>query len=255
MNINLVTVTPTIAKQLLNGNDHNRRIRPALVKMLRAEIEQGRWTVTHQGIALDDDGRLIDGQHRLKAIVESDTPVKMYVAKGIPTDAAAVIDGGVTRTYGDRALFAGDAITTTHIAIARTMRYGPSDFGLRSYGEVKGLVDKYRPAIDFVMTNRINSTATAPALAVVARAWYGRDHARLIEFLKVVALGDATGPEDWAAVRLRNTLIDNKTIGRVGSRTRTEIYRKTQSALDHFLRRQSMTKLYGTPDELYPIPA
>jgi hypothetical protein len=48
--------------------------------------------VTHQGIALDTDGVLIDGQHRLAAAVEADQPVDMLVITGVDAATFDVLD-------------------------------------------------------------------------------------------------------------------------------------------------------------------
>jgi hypothetical protein len=40
-------------------------------------MRRGDWRLTHQGIAFDASGALVDGQHRLAAIVEADVPVEI----------------------------------------------------------------------------------------------------------------------------------------------------------------------------------
>ncbi len=42
-------------------------------------MREGHWDTTHQGIAIASDGTLVDGQHRLLAIVESGVTVRMNV--------------------------------------------------------------------------------------------------------------------------------------------------------------------------------
>lgn len=68
MKTELVSVTPSLAREWLNKNTKNRPIRPTHVETLRQSLMRGEHVTTHQGIAFDSDGELIDGQHRLTAI-------------------------------------------------------------------------------------------------------------------------------------------------------------------------------------------
>lgn len=62
-------ITPEIAGYLLgNHNTLNRAIRDSQVDYYMAVIRSGQWHLTHQGMAMDTDGVLQDGQHRLQAI-------------------------------------------------------------------------------------------------------------------------------------------------------------------------------------------
>jgi hypothetical protein len=64
-------------------------------------IKRGEWIPTHQGVAFAKSGKLIDGQHRLEAIVEANIPVEMLVVTGVRDDAYKVLDNGIKRTMAD----------------------------------------------------------------------------------------------------------------------------------------------------------
>ena len=103
----LVTITPALARTLLDNNSlPNRNIAPARRRKYERAIKAGEWKTTHQGIALDANGGIIDGQHRLAAIANSGKTVKSYITYNLPTDTFDVIDQGKTRSYSD-ALQAG----------------------------------------------------------------------------------------------------------------------------------------------------
>jgi len=95
------TVTPREAAQWLeHSNGHNRHNRPlskSYVSYLAREIEVGNWRLTHQGIAFDSDGTLVDGQHRLSAIIEAKKPIQILVTLGLPVERFPIIDRGVAR--------------------------------------------------------------------------------------------------------------------------------------------------------------
>jgi hypothetical protein len=99
----IMTVTPDMAKEWLLNNTSNRPIRAQHVNALAVSITHGEWVVSHQGIAFSTGGTLLDGQHRLKAIIEADLPVQMLVTTGVNESAYKVLDCGVKRTIADLA--------------------------------------------------------------------------------------------------------------------------------------------------------
>lgn len=102
MHTQLVTMTPQWASQILEISNHgNRPIRRSAVKRLAESIRDGMWQITHQGIAIDTNGVLQDGQHRLSAIIEANQPVQILLTTGTHPHSYGVLDCGVGRTAGD----------------------------------------------------------------------------------------------------------------------------------------------------------
>ena len=97
----IMEVTPELAKAFLQKNTSNRAKRGRWISDLANMIQRGEWVTTHQGIAFAENGKLLDGQHRLEAIVLANKPVKMMVAINVPDDAFKVLDSGVKRTLAD----------------------------------------------------------------------------------------------------------------------------------------------------------
>jgi hypothetical protein len=95
-------IDPVLAKKYLGKNINNRNIRNKWVEHLANAIKRGEWIATHQGIAFNNFGFLADGQHRLHAIIQANTPVQMMVTRGIPADSFSVLDGGVKRSIADQ---------------------------------------------------------------------------------------------------------------------------------------------------------
>lgn len=96
-----MTVTPALAESFLLANTDNRKKRGWWVGGLANMIKRGEWIPTHQGIAFSKSGKLIDGQHRLEAVVEANIPVEMLVVTDVRDDAYKVLDNGVKRTMSD----------------------------------------------------------------------------------------------------------------------------------------------------------
>jgi hypothetical protein len=100
----LETITPELAEAYLRLNDpKNRNMRSAALKDYCAAMKDGSWQVTHQAIAFDASGMLIDGQHRLKAVIMSGAQQQMYVARYDSEQSAMnlSIDRNARRSFTD----------------------------------------------------------------------------------------------------------------------------------------------------------
>lgn len=95
-------VTPSMAKKLLaDTTTRNRPLARRFVTQLTRAIINGEWQDNAETIKLDRDGNVIDGQHRLAAIVESGRTVTIWVARGMDPSAFSTIDQGKVRTLAD----------------------------------------------------------------------------------------------------------------------------------------------------------
>ena len=98
----VMDITPDMAKKILaHRNKNNRPIRYTHLEKLSDAIEKGEWKVTYQCIAFDKDGNLIDGQHRLAAVLQTRQTVKMTVATNMDPSIFEVVDTGSKRSTGD----------------------------------------------------------------------------------------------------------------------------------------------------------
>ncbi|MGW2238572.1 hypothetical protein ACWCWE_31920, partial [Streptomyces sp. NPDC001759] len=92
MHMQVVDVSPQLAADWLTRNTSNRPLSKSTVQHLAGQIQRGEWQLTHQGIAFDEDDVLIDGQHRLAAIVKAGVTVPLTVTHGVPRTAFTVMD-------------------------------------------------------------------------------------------------------------------------------------------------------------------
>lgn len=76
-------ITPVTAKDYLAKNKRNRPIRDAVVTLYSLDMKNHNWLFNHQGIAFNERGELVDGQHRLAAIIKSGETVLMNVTTGL----------------------------------------------------------------------------------------------------------------------------------------------------------------------------
>ncbi len=101
METKIVTMTPEWASQLLRQNTHNRVVSKQRVAACAALISRGKWKLTHQGVAIDSNNVLQDGQHRLHAIVQAGVPVQIMMSTGCDPSNFDVIDSGKKRSAAD----------------------------------------------------------------------------------------------------------------------------------------------------------
>lgn len=122
MKLQVMSVTPDAAKAWLKMNTLNRPVRKSYVSYLADCMKRGEWTVNHQAIALNGN-KLIDGQHRLMALIESGLPeIKMSVVKDADTASFDTIDIGVKRTNAD--IFREDVAVMLPITLITKTIYG-----------------------------------------------------------------------------------------------------------------------------------
>lgn len=83
MDFRVTSVSPGLAKTWLKSNTYNRRLSKPHVKKLANEMINGRWVLNGETISFDSNGTLLNGQHRLSAVIESGVTVEMVVAIGV----------------------------------------------------------------------------------------------------------------------------------------------------------------------------
>jgi hypothetical protein len=91
------------------------------VRAFAEAMARGDWMVTHQGIAFDVHGVLVDGQHRLAAIVEAGVPVEMMVFTDVTEGTFDVLDTGRRRNAADVLAVEGEKSATMLAAMVRTV--------------------------------------------------------------------------------------------------------------------------------------
>lgn len=114
-----VWVDPTIAERWLGRNENNRNLNQALVRRYVTDMEAGDWAFTGEAVKFSASGKLLDGQHRLHAIIKSGVTVLMLVVRGLDDPAQDVMDTGRKRTAHDMLKMHGKTHATALAATAR----------------------------------------------------------------------------------------------------------------------------------------
>jgi len=257
--VQLMTVTPTMAANWLeHANTRNRPMSEAYAEKLARDIREGRWMLTHEGIAFDTHGVLLDGQTRLWAIMLADRPVPLHVWFNITPEALMAINSGRSRSLTDILKLAGGHGDVGHreMAVLRAMLGGLGGNVSLTAAEASDALGRHREAIGFALevlpkTAYSNGISTATTRAVAGRAFYSADRARVKSFGQMLVSGIIPAVSAGCVLLLRQAL----TAIRGGTREeRRDRYGKTERALLAFLRGEHVTKLYASTQELFPLP-
>lgn len=121
MQLKQMTVTPAMARKWLAASEgvRQRNLSKARVARYVQDMRNGHWQLTHQPIALTAEGLILDGQHRLAAVVQADLPQPFLVARGADPSTFDVIDTGRARNAPDALRISGMHNVNVKAAIGR----------------------------------------------------------------------------------------------------------------------------------------
>ena len=81
-------ITPEVASQWLMKNIANRKPSKAKVRKLAIDLKEQNWVANADAVRFNKNDVLIDGQHRLMAVIESGVTIKhALVARGLSEKA------------------------------------------------------------------------------------------------------------------------------------------------------------------------
>lgn len=257
----VIDITPALASTWLETNEGNRRLNWNYIAQLARDMKAGQFACTHQGIAIDTHGRLIDGQHRLWAIVDADIPIRMRVFYNEPEANMIHIDGNRPRQAADR-MTLGRSLGTVRAEELATLRAMLAGIAMatrrRTVYEEMPLLERHRAAIHFAHENLPNTRpaglANCASRAVVARAWYCVSEKRLLtRFCEVLRSGASTASVEHVVVLLRNQLAELRKFGTTHA-VRQRQYALTTRALAAYLRVESLSVLRAANADLFLLP-
>lgn len=104
MEVYEILITPAMAQQMWNTSKGNPRF-VSKAKMVNAEkvhgyadvMRKGDWHNDGNPIRFGESGELIDGHHRIAAIIEAGVPISAIIVRGISEQGQKAIDSGNTR--------------------------------------------------------------------------------------------------------------------------------------------------------------
>lgn len=119
-------VDPALAAEMLEKNRSNRRLNRGLVEAYARDMRADNWHLTGEAIKFDTADCLIDGQHRLSAVITSGRAVRMTIVEGLDPEAQRVMDTGRKRTVADALAIGGHSYSNVKSAAARLAMREPA---------------------------------------------------------------------------------------------------------------------------------
>lgn len=117
-------VTPELAEKLLETNTKNRKLSSEVVTKLADQMKNGQWNFDGSPVRIDSKGDLVDGQHRLWAIIESGTTQEFLIVRGVDETAMATMDTGKSRSFADILSMEDKSLTSVaNLAAATSIIY------------------------------------------------------------------------------------------------------------------------------------
>jgi hypothetical protein len=249
------SITPRIATQWLERNLHNRPMNEAIVARYVTDMKNGRWVLHHQGIAFDEKGDLLDGQKRLKAIIDAGVTIPMMVTTGLPVVSANgvavhtmdVVDCNQVRTVGQNlGLRHGYSNGNVVAAAARVIAEICTDQGTASkkvtLPQTLAILKTYGKAIDEVLSE-VHSAANkrAPLIGTFAFARLGCPEAAVSFASSFFSMEELK--RNHPALALRRW-IDNHPQCISGGQNRFAFVKVVCSAIYHHSQGSTLTKIY-----------
>lgn len=254
MHTQIMTISPALAEEWLKKNTFNRRISPQSVSKYASDMVSGKWTLNHQGIAFDDKGVLVDGQHRLHAIISACVSVDMMVTWGasrIGVDELRVRSTQDVIAFGELS----DWLSNRSIQVAKAMIEISS--GSRavatSTSSVVDFAERNKDAIQFIdstYTDKSKGIGMAISRGTFAIAYYHVNKDTLARMISVLSTGIPKGEHETAAVRLREFLTSG--VG-WGQSERMSQSRKIMRAIQLF-EKGATTRLIEPKEFIYALP-
>lgn len=248
MEVKLQSVTPDMAATLLANNGHNRKLNSNRVNGLVAAMRSGEWQLNGETIIVSDTGKLMDGQHRLKAVIAFGRPVDLLVAYGANENAFHTIDTGKGRSPGDILSMSEVRNPTACAAVAKLIWQIIQRVPLTTPAPTSYLLkvlERFPSIQKWAMeTNGKGASTIVPQASLVAALVYLEDIAKkpasALDFYEGVVVG-ANLPESSPILALRNRCINvRQSGGRLGAEWAWPI---TAKALSYFEAGQKVTKL------------
>jgi len=120
LKIAVEVISPDTAENYLIKNfKTNRKLSPTNVHKHTSSMQKGKWLISTDCIGFDTLGRLINGQHRLTAVIRSGTSQPFIVVRNLPVQSAQILDLGKKRMMDERLSIAGKTLSRHMCSVVR----------------------------------------------------------------------------------------------------------------------------------------
>lgn len=123
-------ITPEMAQEILDksaelfavSKKKQRKVKYGTVKQYAKDMEAGLWMFNGDTISLSSEGKILNGQHRLRSIVKSGKGQVVLLVEGVAEEAMATMDVGVKRTLENYLQMMEESYVNGSAAIVKAKR-------------------------------------------------------------------------------------------------------------------------------------
>lgn len=272
----IILVTPDLAmKWMQNNYPDNRKIGVDKINRYAQLMIDGNWVIGEE-LMFDCEENLIDGQHRLLAVIKAKKDIPFRVSIGHTPKVIPTLDRGQKRTFAQVCQLAGlQWVTNDHVSTFNSLFYCLPDSHKRAssfndfekMNAINVIKDCFETA--FYKKGSARKAKSASVFGVIVRAFYSekvRNKELLKDFLLLLygfnytehaKLFCQTKHNSMPVVQLREKILSGDWVNKGKSQSlRNEIAFYTQNALDMFLenkKTRSNAVLKMSTDNLFPI--
>ena len=246
MKITIEYISPNSAGTYLEKNRTNRTISSSHVAKLAKTMLAGEYHCTHQGIAFDEDGYLVDGQHRLSAVIVSATTQRMTVARNVPHVARSVIDNQMRpRSVADVLAIEGHPLGNKRAIAAARLWLMLLGNNRSATHEIRDFLNSHSRAIAFGcdVAGGDPILQHSSVLTMIALAWEAGHGDDIRGWAEVVKSGVACLDWHTSATRFREWWLTNDHGG--GGHSRCEYCHRVFSSMSAWIERRPLSKIYA----------
>ena len=222
-------ITPSIASEYLRKNTpFNRSIRSKRVETYADEMRRGGWKLNGESICFNKKGELVDGQHRLLAIIKAGVPIETTVIRGIENDVVLFDRGGnrtetqILRMRNDVVFKPSNSIIAS-IKLYLTITYGINSARVWSSAAIVEFINTFASTLQEVheitevssskyTSTQVNTKKACIQTAVMGALMKGEEPEKLARFFEIFRTGIYKTDKEMSAIVLRNDFLGGKII-------------------------------------------
>lgn len=243
----IVNISPQIAEEYLKTNINNRKLQFKRVTQYAEDMRNGKWQLNGESIKFNKSGKLIDGQHRLAAVIKSKATIQSLVTWGVD-DNVTTMDRGQNRTTAQCFVFGGvDEVLANNTLIAAVRQHfymvnnsvlNVSDATILQFimdhEENLRKVLEICPKKNSSGQQKVNTRNSAFMIAIFYALEDGISYETCQEFSKIVRDGFMSNPWDSPAIVCRNDMLSNNVSSARGIvEKRLAVYRIEKALSDY----------------------
>ena len=254
MKVGITEYTPETAMSILNNQNslNVRSMRMSVAEKYARDMKNGGWEYSWDCIAFDKDGNLLNGQHRLKAVVISGCTVDMLTIYGAENITG---DVGLKRTAGEEIRSRGGEVSDFVFSnygtgIVRAVYRFFLGISNATPSEIEDFVNLPRwkdcEKVAKALQGAPKGVNTSKVAAALIGAYLITNNNEIYDFIKVLSTGIAETSRCASVIALRDYLMSSSNNGTGKRRDATQDIKYTQGAFRAYINGNKAKRLYKT---------